>query len=400
MALDAIIFDIDGTLVDTNRLHARAWSRALDRFGYGLDEDRVILEIGKSGSRLVPALLGERVEREKGDVLRDAHDEIYLELVDTEPVKTFPGATLVFEKARELGLRIAAATGSARESVEKVMDRAGLDLFNLADAVVTDDDVEDGKPAPDPVQSAVMQLGVSPAQCVFVGDTPYDVISSRRAGVLCLGVLTGVHPAEKMYSAGARAVYGDVRELAENLDEALSASSPGSVHLTADVMRGLMEEALREARGGMERGDLPVGAVLADGDGNIIARACTTTESSGDFIAHAEMGVFRQISGQYRLGKRDLILASTLEPCTMCFGAAMSARVDTIIYALPAPSNGAIERCRPMRSPGMIMPRVVGGVCGTESLALFEEWNRRHPETPFVRDLLNRISPATVGEEC
>ena len=76
----------------------------------------------------------------------------------------------------------------------------------------------------------------------------------------------------------------------------------------------------------------------------------------------------------------------------MCFGAAMSARVDTIVYALEAPRNGGIQRCRPMQSPGMIMPRVIGGVRARESLELFETWNRRFPETPFVQDLLSVVA--------
>ncbi len=394
MALDGIILDIDGTLVDTNRLHARAWSRAMKQFGYGLDEDRIIIEIGKSGSSLVPSVLGDRVERERGEALRDAHDEIFLDLLDREPVRVFRGAEAIFERAREAGIQTAVATGSARESLEKMMDRAQLDIFDLAGAVVTDDDVDEGKPSPDPVESAVAKLELSPAQCVLIGDTPYDVLGAHRAGVLCLGVLTGVHPAEKMYADGAREVYEDVGEIADQFQDALNVSSPGPLHLTDEVARDLMAEALREARRGLEHGDLPVGSVLADGEGSIVARAYSTTETSGDFLAHAEVRVFQEISGRYPLNRRDLILVSTLEPCMMCLGAAMSARVDTIIYALPAPSNGGIARCRPMRSPGMIMPRVVGGVCDRESVELFAEWDRLHPGMPFVTDLLLKTSPS------
>lgn len=399
MALDGIILDIDGTIVDTNHLHARAWSRAMKKFGYGLEEDRIIFEIGKSGSRLVPSMLGDRAEREQGSGLRDAHDEYFLELLDEEPVEVFNGTEALFERAGEAGLQTAVATGSARESLEKMMERAGLDVFELADFVVTDDDVEVGKPSPDPVEAAVAKLNLSPAQCVLIGDTPYDVISARRAGVLCLGVLTGVHPAEKMFAAGAREVYEDVGTIAARFQDALHVSSPGALHLSGEAMRGLMQEALREARSGLERDEIPVGAVLADGAGSIVARACSTTETSRDFLAHAEMQAFKEISGNYPLNRRDLILVSTLEPCMMCLGAAMSARVDTIVYALSAPSNGGIARCAPMRSPGMIMPRVVGGVCAGESRELFAEWNRRHPDTPFVTDLLKRV-PELASTAC
>ena len=390
MALDGIILDIDGTLVDTNPLHASAWSRAMKRFGFAIDEERIIGEIGKSGSMLVPAVLGERVEKEQGDALRDAHDEIFLDLLDHEPVRVFRGAEAIFNRAREAGIRTAVATGSGQESLEKMMERAGFDLFGLADEVISDDDVETGKPCPDPVEAAAAKLELSPAQCILIGDTPYDVASARRAGALCLGVLTGVHPTDTMYSEGARAVYDDIGAVAEDFDEAMRVSSPGSLHITHDVMRDLMQLALAEAKHGLDRNELPVGAVLADGSGAVVASACSSTESTGDFLAHGEMLAFREISGRYPLRRRDLILVTTLEPCMMCLGAAMSARVDTIVYALRAPSNGGIARCRPMRSPGMVMPRVVGGVCAGQSLELFAEWDRRHPGRAFVVDLLNR----------
>ena len=394
MAIDAIILDFDGTLVDTNILHARAWGLAIEQHGYRLDEERIVKEIGKSGSVLVPDLLGDRAEKEKGDALRDAHDEIYLDLVDREPITLLPGAREIFERAHNADLGTVIATGSKRESLEKVAERAGLDL-DLADEIVTDDDVETGKPTPDSVIAAYEKLGLSPAQCVIVGDTPYDVEAGQRAGVLCLGVLTGVHSAERMFRSGARGVYKHTGEIVDDLDSALQLSTPGPVQLTWEMMRGLMAEALDEARLGLAEADLPVGAVLADGNGTVVGRGRSRTETTREFLAHGEMQAFSDISGRFSLDRRELILVTTLEPCMMCFGAAMGARVDTIIYALKAPSNGGIARCIPMQSPGMIMPRVVGGVCAEKSLALFEEWNRRHPDRPFVKDLLEKSSLAS-----
>jgi tRNA(adenine34) deaminase len=172
------------------------------------------------------------------------------------------------------------------------------------------------------------------------------------------------------------------------------------VKLTWETMRALMAEALDEARRGLAEADLPVGAVLADGNGTIVGRGRSRTETTREFLAHGEMQAFSEISGSFSIDKRELILVTTLEPCMMCFGAAMGARVDTIIYALKAPSNGGVARCRPMQSPGMIMPRVVGGVCADKSLALFEEWNRRHPDRPFVKDLLEKSSLTSMRSMC
>lgn len=400
MALDAIILDLDGTLVDTNGLHAKAWALAIRQFGYKIDPDRIITEIGKSGSKLVPDLLGERAETEKGEALRDAHDEIYLDLVENEPVQAFPGAVDLFERARRVGLKTVVATGSKRESLDKVAARTELDLESLADEIIADDEVDIGKPCPDPVIAAYEKLDLSPAQCVMVGDTPYDVESARRAGVLCLGVLTGVHSSEIMFCVGARAVYPHIRALVEDLESAVDRSTPGPIRLTWQTMRDLMAEALEEARNGLEGGDLPVGAVLANGGGSIVGRGRSRTETTKNFLAHGEMQAFADISAGYPLNRRELILVSTLEPCMMCFGAAMGARVDSILYALDAPSNGGIARCRPMQSPGMIMPRVVGGICSAESRVLFEEWHQRHPDTPFVKDLLDKNSTKAASRTC
>lgn len=391
MALDAVLFDLDGTLVNANSLHARAWHRAMKEHGYAVGVDRIAIEIGKGGSMLVPAVLGREAEQKHGDSLREAHDAHFLELVDEEGVRAFPGVRDLFADLHARGLKTAIATASKQQNLEKVMEAAHLDLHELADVVVTDTDVERSKPHPDVVEAAVEKLGMSPAQCVMIGDTPYDVESAFRAGVTCLGLLTGVHDAPTLDRAGARAVYRDLPDLRAHLDDALRKASPGAAHLTHAQMRQLMDLALEEARIALEAGNIPVGSVLAAGDGTVLARGHSRTESSGNFLRHGEMVAFEQAAGQVPQHRHELILVSTLEPCVMCYGAAMEARVDTILYALHAPSNGGVSRCTPMRSPGMIMPRVVGGIGADESRALFASWLERNPGSPFVRQLLATV---------
>lgn len=362
----------------------------MEQFDYRIGDDRILLEIGKSGSFLVPSLLGESVEENEGDALRDAHDEIYLSLVEKEEIRVFPGVEKAFQAASTRGLRTAVSTGSARESVEKVGDRAGLDL-SLPDVLITDDNVESGKPSPDALTSAAEKLGLSPAQCILVGDTPYDVESGQAAGVVTLGVDTGAHPRKELLRRGARAVYEHIAAFADQIDDAVAVASPTEVHLTWEVMEGLMDAALEEARAAIETDNLPVGAVIARGDGSIVARAHSLTETTRNFLLHAEMGAFKDIVGKVRIDRKQLILVSTLEPCMMCLGAAMDARVDTIIYGLNAPANGGAGRCYPMQSPGMIAPRIVGGIRREKCRELFVEWDRRRPDTPFVEDLLGRV---------
>ncbi len=390
MALDAVIFDLDGTLVDTNGTHTRAWRQAFERFSYVVGEDRIALEIGKGGSLLVPAVVGEAAEEKYGDALRDAHDEIYLDLTEKEGIDIFPDVRRLLEAVHARGLKAAIATAAKQESLEKVMEVAGLNLDELADAVVTDTDVEESKPAPDVVQAAVSKLGLSPAQCAMVGDTPYDVEAARRAGVVTFGVLTGVHDAETMRRAGARATYAAASDLLDHLDDALSLASPGAAHLTWRDLEALMAEALDEARRALDEGNVPIGSVLADGHGTILAQGRSRTEETGNFLLHAEMVAFENALGQVPSNKRDTVLVTTLEPCVMCYGAAMSARVDTILYALEAPFNGGTGRCTPMHSPGMVTPRVIGGVGREKSRELLAAWRQR-TDSPFAEKLMQEV---------
>ncbi|HEX2253389.1 MAG TPA: HAD family hydrolase, partial [Thermoanaerobaculia bacterium] len=271
MALDALLFDLDGTLIDTNGQHALAWAEAIGRFGYRIPAERVLLEIGKGGDRLVPALLGDRVEEEEGEALREAHGELFQERIAREGVKVFPGTRKLLAACRERGLRTAVATASKKEQLDEMLERAGLELDELVDAVVNDSDVDRSKPNPDVVDAAVGKLGLSAAQCAMVGDTPYDATAARRAGVVCFGVLTGAHPAAALRRAWARAVWRDAAELHERLDAALALASPGEARWSQDRLDAVMGDALGEARRAAESGEEAVGAVVVDGGGRRLA---------------------------------------------------------------------------------------------------------------------------------
>ncbi|MDX1547194.1 MAG: HAD-IA family hydrolase [Rhodothermales bacterium] len=392
MALSALIFDLDGTLIDTTAAHARAWCRAFDEFGFHVPTDRIALEIGKGGSLLVPALVGQRAEQQHGDALRDAQTGIYLEIIREEGVRVFPRVRELFEALRARGLQIAVATAADEESLAEALDQAGLrDLIESIDAVIHDDDVARSKPHPEAVQPAVEQLGLAPSQCAFVGDTSYDVEACKRAGLVCLGVTSGPHDAARLRRAGARAVYADVADLLDDLGAALAAAAPGQEPLTGPLLDGLMDAALAQARAALEQGEVPIGAVLARTDGTVVASGFNEARRLKSPVAHAEMRVLQQAAGRLADDVTNLVLATTLEPCVMCLGAAMTARVDTVVYALPAPSNGGVDRCDPVETPGAVLPRLVGGVRRDESRALLHEWLVRHPDDAFVRDLLERL---------
>ncbi len=383
MPLSAVIFDLDGTLIDANDLHAEAWRRGFEEHGYRLPVDRILKEIGVGGTQLVTTLVGEEAEEEEGEALRERHDKLYLEMIEGRAVPAFEKVEALFEALKERGLQTAVATASKKESLEKVLKQAGLPLDEWADALVTDSDVEGSKPAPDSVVAAAEKLGCSPAECVMVGDTPFDMTAARRAGAVALGVLTGAHPREALHRAGARAVYDDVADLLENLDEALHRAAPAEIAFTPERLNALMDEALSEARAGLSEGELPIGSVIARGDGRVVARGHNRARATGRRTAHAETEALLDLG---TTKGEALILVTTLEPCLMCLGAAIEGGFDTVIYGLDAPANGGTERCTPPANGAF--PRLVGGVRAEESRALLSEWLSEHPKNAFVRELL------------
>jgi HAD superfamily hydrolase (TIGR01509 family) len=391
MALDAFLFDVDGTLLDTNGWHIEAWRRAFESRGYAIAADRIEREIGKGSDKVVDALLGVGGEEEHGEALREAHAENFLELAKEQKFVIFPQTRELLQAVRERGLKTALATSSNEVHLEAVQKSAGIELSPLVDLITTKDDAANSKPDPDLVLAAVKKLGLSPAQCAMLGDTPYDAQACKQAGVVCIGVLTGGHTPETLIGAGARAVYRDTADVLEHLDEVLRTASPTKISITCELQEHLMREALAVARDGMNNGEVPIGSVLARGDGEIIARGYNEMNASQNKTAHAEIVTFAHAAGKAPLEARDLILVSTLEPCVMCTGAAMEAAVDTIIYALRAPADNGSTRVQPPQSPESQMPRIVGDVLAEESRALFEEWLRANSNTPqasFVKQLL------------
>lgn len=391
MPLEAVIFDLDGTLTATHFMHARAFADAFEQYGYGVGVDRIVRKIGEGGDRLVPQVLGEEAEERHGDAIRDAHGDRYRELVEQEGAPLRPGAVELIEALHERGLRTAIATGSKQKAMEHVMEHAEADLTQLVDVVVSDADVEETKPAVDAVAAALDKLEVAPTQAVMVGDTPFDVETAARAGVAALGVTADVYSERELRQAGARGVYADPAALLADPDAALERAVPEGAGLSPLVVEQLMEAALNEARAGLEADEVPIGAVLARADGTVLGRGRNRARGQGTPVAHAELEALRDAAGTVPDAARDLVLVTTLAPCVMCYGAAMNARIDTIAYALPSPANAGAERCAPYDASDFVAPRVVGGVRRQASRDLLATWLERHPDDAFVRDLLDRV---------
>jgi len=209
----AAILDIDGTLVDTNYHHVIAWYRAFKRHDIVLPLWRIHRHIGMGGDQVVGALAGEDVELKRGDDIRGAEKELYLELI--EEVEPFEGAHGLIETLKKRGHPGVLASSAKAEEVDRYLDL--LDARQLADGWTTSADVEATKPHPDLVIAAVEKAGGGKA--VMVGDTPWDCESARGAGVPTVCVLTGGFSEDELRDAGAVAVFESITQLAERLDE-------------------------------------------------------------------------------------------------------------------------------------------------------------------------------------
>lgn len=172
------------------------------------------------------------------------------------------------------------------------------------------------------------------------------------------------------------------------------------IKLSQDQQTHLMQAALDEAKLGMKEGEVPIGCVLARGQGadlRIVARGHNRNNALERRTAHAEIVAFE--NGGKQNGKPatlpidadDVILVSTLEPCVMCFGAAMEAGVKLVVFGLEAPADSGTTRVKPPESPESTVPEIIGGVLAQESKALFEDWleqNKGTEQAKFVEQLL------------
>jgi HAD superfamily hydrolase (TIGR01549 family) len=205
--VDTVIVDVDGTLVDSNYQHALAWYRAFRRFEITLPVWTIHRAIGMGGDQLVTDLTDDRVERNHGDGLRAAWTEEFEPML-TE-IQALPGVEGLLRAIKDRGLSVVLASSGKEKHVS-----AFLDLFDgrsLADAWTTSDDAERSKPAPDLVEVAMAK--VSGRRAVMVGDSTWDCVAAKRAGLPSLAVRTGGFSADELYHAGGEQVVDSLDEL-------------------------------------------------------------------------------------------------------------------------------------------------------------------------------------------
>lgn len=211
----AVLFDIDGTLVDSSYLHVHAWAEAFAEHGQDVDAWRIHRAIGMGSAQLLESLLSAERAAEVGDAIKESHSAAYAGLAPLQ--RLLPGARDLVLAVAERGARTVLATSAAPAELERL--REVLDLDDVVTGITSDKDVEEAKPEPDLVRAALDVAGVPPAGAVMVGDATWDVVAAARAGVPCVGVLTGGYAEAELREAGAVAVYRDVAELLDALDD-------------------------------------------------------------------------------------------------------------------------------------------------------------------------------------
>jgi HAD superfamily hydrolase (TIGR01549 family) len=213
----ALIFDLDGTLVDTVYAHVFAWQRALAERGMSIDGWKIHRRIGMSGGLFARAL-GRELGRELADAetaaVQDRHSELFGELMRER--RALPGAAALLAGLQEQGVPHGIATSGRRPDID-----ASLRALDLAEGtvVVERGDVARAKPEPDLFLECARRLGVSAGDCFVVGDAVWDLLAARRARMLGIGVLTGGYGEDELLKAGAYRVYRDPTELHAALDE-------------------------------------------------------------------------------------------------------------------------------------------------------------------------------------
>jgi phosphoglycolate phosphatase-like HAD superfamily hydrolase len=210
----AVLFDVDGTLVDSNDAHAHAWVEAFEEFGVTVEFEHVRRCIGMGGDKLMPEVsdlpedspLGQRIAKSRSDIFTRKF---------LPKIQPFKDAGRLVAAAKGLGLTVVAASSAKKDELEPLLAIAGAE--DLIHSATSSDDAEESKPDPDIIQAALKRAKAEPREAIMIGDTPYDVEASRRAGVAIIAFRSGGWADADL--AGAIAIYDGPWDLLEQLDE-------------------------------------------------------------------------------------------------------------------------------------------------------------------------------------
>jgi HAD superfamily hydrolase (TIGR01549 family) len=212
-----LLFDLDGTLIDSVYQHILAWREALEQIGIRLSNASIHRRIGMSGRLIVQSFLresGRQLAAPEMEQVQQLQSSAYLNRF--REVRPLPGAADLLSVLARLSVPFAIGTSSKRQHAQPSLDLLGV---NAGTTVVTADEVQSAKPSPDLFLACAERLGVEINGCMIVGDSTWDILAARRARALGIGVLSGGFGEEELLRAGAYQVYRDPADLLTRLDE-------------------------------------------------------------------------------------------------------------------------------------------------------------------------------------
>ena len=215
----AVIFDIDGTLVDSVDFHARAWQETFRHFGKEVAFEQVRHQIGKGGDQLMPVFFSKRELDDFGDEMEKYRGELFKR--DYLPkVRAFAGVRELFQKIKDDGKRLALASSAKKDELKTYKKVANIE--DLVEEETSADDAEKSKPHPDIFEAALERLGdIEPGEAIVVGDTPYDAEAAGKISLRTIGVLCGGFPEAELKAAGCVQIYEGPADLLARYDETM-----------------------------------------------------------------------------------------------------------------------------------------------------------------------------------
>jgi HAD superfamily hydrolase (TIGR01549 family) len=209
----AAIFDLDGTLVDSNELHVQAWQETFRHFGKEIPVERLREQIGKGGDQYLPVFLNEQEMRKFGKEVDAYRSEIFKKNYLSQ-VRPFPRVRELFERLRDQNKKIALASSGKEDEVDHYKKLLGIE--KLVDSMTTADQVAHSKPRADVFIAALRTLGnLHPPEAIAIGDTPYDVEAAKKIDLPIIGLLCGGFPEDALRDEGALAIFRDPADLLE-----------------------------------------------------------------------------------------------------------------------------------------------------------------------------------------
>ncbi|MGI4861944.1 MAG: HAD family hydrolase [Janthinobacterium lividum] len=200
----AAIFDIDGTLIDSVDLHARAWQDAFVKFGHQVTFEQARSQIGKGGDQLLPVFLSEAEQEDHGEEMEEWRGKHFKSRY-LSMIRPFSSVPDLLRRVRDSGQKVAVASSAKQDELEVYLDIAGIK--DLVEVTTSSEDAEKSKPAPDIFQVALKKLGIAAGDAIAIGDTPYDAQAAGKAGMRTIGVLCGGFTEASLREGGCVAVY-------------------------------------------------------------------------------------------------------------------------------------------------------------------------------------------------